>query len=237
MLSQQIIFCKGVTENGAPIEQISNRKAYIGETIFILLKNNSLFEQNIIFLHIDRREKQSAKNIFSTLIRPDKKNNWTGFNYLFNTDGTYEIYFKDFTQKKIASALLLVTEPEKKPQHSLQKVETQPNIKVVFCRSVYNNKPQQFYKTISLSNQNGEAYIYMFNNSPLNTDILYVRFWRKRSFSSVYDEFLDSKKYETNPAWYETFFKYRFTNAGDYKIDFFNEKDLLLKTAYISVEE
>lgn len=93
--AQEIIFCRYLTANGKPIGQIYNRKIFSGEQITILLKKHEPFIENILFITIDKREKNTTKNIVSTLIRPDKMKNWLNYNYQFNTDGSYEIRFKD----------------------------------------------------------------------------------------------------------------------------------------------
>jgi len=237
VLPQKVIFCKHITATGEPIGQINNSKIHTNEKIAILLKKKDIFIENIIYLHINLREEGSTKNIYSTLLRPSKSQTWLSHNYKFIIEGTYEIHFKDFTHNIIASALLLVTSKEKNILPSTQTLETSPELKVIFCDRVINNKPYRFRQKISFREQNGETYIYLLSNRPLNTEVLQIRVWKQRSANSSYDNFIDQKKYSINPYWYDTFFKYRFDQKGEYKIDFFNEKDLLLKTTYISVQD
>lgn len=234
--SQEIIFCKGITENGEPISIISNRKLELKQKIYILLRVKNNFSENICYLNIKSHDDHNQNNIFNTLIYLDKNKNWTAYNYQFTQAGSYEISFINFNGKKIASAFLLVSSPENKNFIGISEHEIYPNIKIIFCDKIKDNKPINIREKISIKNHSGETYIYLISNRPLNSEILLVRIWKKKNIKSFYDEFVDSKKYNIQSDWYDTYFKYRFTSPGEYKIDFYNDKDLLIRTAYITVE-
>lgn len=104
----------------------------------------------LIILNIDLRNNQSQQNIFNTLIRLGKNKNWAVFNYEFTKIGSYEISFSDLYQKKVAFAFLLVTSTEKINPFDISTQEICPNIKIIFCEKIKDNKPINFRKKISM---------------------------------------------------------------------------------------
>lgn len=235
--SQQIFLCRGHTEYGEPIDPFYNNQIPANQSITILLDNNGkYFERNLLFLTIDKSVDQSGAGRINEMIRPPKDKNWLIFNHRFREEGDYEIRFADFNRRTIVSLIITVI-PEKR--HKSQEIKTPeilPGLEVVFCERILNGKPVNQKNKISLMLQNGETYIYLNNQKPLKTGRLLVNVWRKKSTGTDYEEFIDSKKYEIDSAWQDTYFRYRFEKSGNYKINFFNEKEILLKTAYISVE-
>lgn len=235
--SQQIFISRGNTEYGEPIDPFYNQQIPADLTITILLDNNGKnFEQNILFLTIEKSGDQSRAGRINEMIRPPKKNDWLIYNYRFQEEGDYEIRFTDFNRKVIASLRVTVVREKGKKIQEIKIPELLPGLEIVFCEKIFNGKPVNQQSEISLKFQNGETYIYMVNQKPLKTDLLLVNIWRKKSKGTDYEEFIDSKKYKINSSWYDAFFRYRFEKPGNYKINFFNEKEILLKTAYITVE-
>jgi hypothetical protein len=170
------------------------------------------------------------------MLRTDKNKNWIAFNYKISEEGIYKISFRDFNKKELASSSLKIEKPGTKKVESPQPGYLLPEIRIVFCERIVNGNPSGILEKISLLKSNGEVYIYLINNMPLKTNKLLVNIWRKKTSNSGYEEFVDTKKFAINYEWYDTYFRYRFEKKGEYKINFFNEKELLLKTAYISVD-
>jgi len=237
LFSQQIYFCKGYTEAGEPIDPYLSNKIPVNHSFTILLKSGKEnFESNMIFITIEKMGTRFEQTNLSKILRPDNKRNWLAFNHKITEEGNYLVTFKDFNRKKIASSNLIiekpvVTTPANRPTNFLM-----PDLKIVFCERITNGNPSGILEKISMLKNNGEVYIYIINNMPLKTSKLLVNIWRKKTPNLDYDEFVDTKKYQISFEWYDTFFRYRFDKKGEYKINFFNEKELLLKTAYISVE-
>lgn len=235
--TQQIFFCKGYTESGEPIDPFVSNKIPVNQSFTILLKSGTkYFENHIIFLTIEKAETGFYQYNINKILRPDKNKNWLAFNHKIPDEGNYTVTFSDFNRDKIASSNLIIEIPKAPKAAAPQPNYFMPNLKIVFCDRITNSKPVGILEKISMLKNNGEVYIYLINNMPLKSSRLLVNIWRKKAANSDYDEFVDTKKYQINSEWYDTFFKYRFTKSGGYKINFFNEKELLLKTAYISVE-
>lgn len=237
VFSQQIFFCRGYTESGEPIDPFISNKIPVNHSFTILLKSGKeTFENNIIFITIDKMGTRFEQTNLSKILRPDKNKNWYAFNHKITEEGNYTVTFSDFNRKKIASSNLVIEKPVNTKTAVQPTNYLMPNLKIIFCERITNGNPNGILEKISMLKNNGEVYIYIINNMPLKSSKLLVNIWKKKASNSDYDEFVDTKKYQINYEWYDTFFKYRFEKKGEYKINFFNEKELLLKTAYISVE-
>ncbi len=235
--SQQIFFCRGYTETGEPIDLFVGNKIPVNQSFVILYRTSSNeIESNIIFISIQKSEARYDPNNFDKMLRPDKTKNWIAFNHKISEEGIYTISFSDFNKKKLASSTLRIESPQSKKVDNPKPGYFTPDLRIVFCEIVVNGVPAGVLEKISLLRTNGEVYIYLINNVPLKSNKLLVNIWRKKTPDSPYDEFIDTKKFAINYEWYDTFFRYRFEKKGDYKINLFNEKELLLKTAYITVD-
>lgn len=235
IFSQEIIFCKAVNENGDPIGIIANRKVETNNKIFILIKNNNKSEQQGMNLLIEKIDNNIKQSIFSSTIKFSNLKNWAAYDYSFNQEGTYSVSLINDKQEIISKAFLLV-ENSKNSFIGINDYEVFPNSRIIFCEKVIGNKPINIIDKISLRFKSGEVFIYFINNRPLNTNIIQVRIWKKKNINAPYEDFVDFKKFKIEPDWYDTYFKYQFQSDGYYRVDIFNDKDLLLKRAYIIVE-
>lgn len=236
--SQQLYLCKGYTTDGEPIDIITNKKIETKQTVCILFSfKKDQLDENIIFLYVDKINSDKRENNFSKLIRPHKEKKWLVTNYKFDDEGLYEIYITDFNRHKITSERLNVFLPQQKSTIKKIDVDAYPEIRVFFCERILNEKPYGVHTAFSINKTNGDTYIYLLNNRPFNSAKLLVNIWRKKQLNSDFDEFIDTKKFEIKSNWQDTYFKYRFRKSGDYKINFFNENELLIKTAYITVRD
>ncbi|MDH7603966.1 MAG: hypothetical protein QHH13_03615 [Melioribacter sp.] len=235
IFSQEIIYCKAVTENGEPIGIISNRKIDVNSKIYILIKINELLITENINLLIEKINKNNKQNIFSASIKFNNQKNWAAYEYSFKQEGIYSISLVNNKEEKISTNFLLV-ENSQNNFIGINNSEIFPNSKIIFCEKVIGNKPVNIIEKISL-HKSREVIIYFINNRPFNTDIIQVRIWKKKNINSPYEDFVDSKKFKIEPEWYDTYFKYQFNSEGYYRLDIFNDKELLLKRAYINVEK
>lgn len=235
--SQQIFFCRGYTESGEPIDPFISNKIPVNHSFTILLNcGKENFENNIIFITIEKIGTRFEQTDLSKMLRPDKNKNWITFIHKISEDGNYVVTFSEFNRKKIASSNFVIEKPIVSRAPAQTTNYLMPNLKIIFCERIINGNPNGILEKISMLKNDGEVYIYIINNMPLKSSKLLVNIWKKKTSNSDYEEFVDTKKYQINYEWYDTFFKYRFEKKGEYKINFFNEKELLLKTTYISVE-
>ncbi len=234
--AQQIFISKGYTSSGEPIDLIYNQKTELDQSLCIILNNGKEnFTHNFIFLYVDQVNKSLRKNILSKMIRPDKESNWILEKFKFVNEGDYEIYFTNFNREKIADVKLTVT--KKKLNKVIEKTDPEylTNMRVLFARRIQSGRPINLVDKVSLNRDGGEIYFYIINDKPINTSKLEIKINRKEK-TADYDKYIDTKKFQIDPSWTDTYFKYVFMNKGEYKISIFNEKELLIKTAYISVE-
>lgn len=237
LFPQKIYFCMGYTDSGEPIDPFVANIIPVNQSFVILLRAGSNeIDNNIIFVSIQKSEAKFDQNNFNKMLRPDKNKNWIAFNHKISEEGIYTISFSDFNKKKFASSTLRIERPQSKKVDNPQPGYFTPDLRIIFSERVVNGVPAGVLEKISLFKSNGEVYIYLINNMPLKSNKLLVNIWRKKTPESTYDEFIDTKKFAINYEWYDTFFRYRFEKKGEYKINFFNEKELLLKTAYITVD-
>ncbi len=234
IFAQEIIFCKAVSENGEPLGIISNRKIEVNSKIYILIKINEHIITVINNLLIEKINNNIKQNIFSSPIK-FKSRNWAAYQYNFNQEGTFSISITNDKGEKISTAFLLV-ENSQNNFIGINNHETFPNSKIIFCEKVKGNKPVNIIEKILL-HKSREVTIYYINNRPLNTNVIQVRIWKKKNINSPYEDFVDSKKFKIEQEWYDTYFKYQFNSEGYYRLDLYNDKDLLLKRAYITVEK
>ncbi|MBI1939463.1 MAG: hypothetical protein HYS25_15245 [Ignavibacteriales bacterium] len=234
--SQQIFISRAHTESGEPVDLITNKTITENQTVSIIFDNGKEpITQKFIFLFIDKINNGSKINLFSKMLHTTTSNKRLVEDYTFTREGNYEIYFTDFKRNKSASALLTVKKVEPK-KNSIKSInELLPNLKILFTTRIEDGKPQNFLSRISLNKSGGEVYIYVINDKPLGTGKLLVNIWRRIKPNTDFDQFIDSKKFEIDEEWNDTYFKHTFPQKGEYKINIFNEKEILIKTAYISV--
>ncbi len=109
-------------------------------------------------------------------------------------------------------------------------------IGLIFCEKILvGGTPLGIIKSGSLSKHSGSIYIKLKQYSPLNTEAIHVDLWKIGNNSFDYDQYVESKKYKIDRTWYDTFFKYKFTRSGKYKIVIYNDSDAIIKTGYITI--
>ncbi len=236
IFSQEIIFCKGVTDSGIPLEIISRKVIEINDKIYILIKKEKDILLTEGLLVVEKIEKNFKENLFSIPVKFSDGNNWEVYEYHFTKSGLYSFRFFNQNSDQISAVSLLVEKKEDKNLVAISDYELFPELMIIFCKKVVNNKPEGILEKISIKNKEEVFFIYISNNRPLNTELIKLRVWRKKFLHSPYEIFIDSRKYRIKPSWYDTYIKYSLEKPGHYKFDFFNDKDLLLKTAYITVD-
>lgn len=234
--SQQIFISRAHTESGEPVDLITNKTVTENQIVSIIFDNGKEpITQKFIFLFIDKINNGSKINLFSKMLHTTTNNKRLVEDYTFTREGSYEIYFTDFKRSKLVSAILSVKEVEPKKNPNRSTIELLPNLKILFTTRIDNGKPQNFLNKISLNKSAGEIYIYVINDKPLGTNKLFINIWRRIKPNTDFDQFIDSKKFEIDGEWNDTYFKHTFLQKGEYKINIFNEKEILIKTAYITV--
>lgn len=236
LFAQQILISTNYTENGSPIGLIKSKNVELNKTISIILNNGrDKLSDRLLFLYIEKEGSEPGSQ-FTKLLRPDKNKNWFAYNYTFTAVGSYEIYFTDFTKQKIASTKVSVFEREQTVQRKTSLGELKPKLEIIFTTKIENDLPANIKKSVSINKEGGQIYVFIADDKPLGTNKIMMNVWKKKTGSDVHDQYVDSKKYEIDSSWYDTHFRYRFTSPGDYKINIFDEKEILLKSAYIIVE-
>lgn len=231
--SQQITLSKSCTDTGTPIDLIYPKSILLNQSANIVL-NFSDIAESTIFLYVDRVIGNERENQFNKVFRVAKGKTWIEYNFKFTKTGNFEIYFTDVFRNIITSINATVTAPALK-----REMATTPNfnasIQPEFCEKIQRGNPVNIKKTVSLSKDAGTVYLFIRDSKPLNTEKIILNKWRKKNSSVEYDEYVGSHKYQLDREWTDTFFKLKFTKSGEYKIDIYNEKELLMKTTYITI--
>jgi len=236
VIAQHITICKAYTQAGEPIDIIYAKNISLNQTICLLFNTgNKKISGSNVFLFIDRTADGSKQNQFNKVYKIEKDKNWLACNFKFAKEGKFEIYFTDANQNKLASTTIMVGNNKETPSAQSVITNKYTNVEAVFCENVLSGIPVNPKWNVSMKSEGGLVCLYLKSNSPLRTERIHVTIMRKSNYSIDYDEFVASKKYQLNPDWEDVFFKYTFTKTGEYKFSVADEKELLIKTAYITV--
>ncbi len=235
--SQNLYFCTGHTSNGAPINQTNTLKIEpSGSYIFILLQNYQKLKPQLFYLFIDKKNGKAYDPFDSKVIRLFKKKSWLVYNYKFTEPGKYKVYFLDSEQKKIAQDTLRVRLKEKYlTDKIIATSDYYANCEFLFCEIVLGGKPVHIRDKAFLKKNHGLMFGYLDNGLPLNSSKLIVDVWIKNPETGDFDELYETKRFKIVPEWSFTYFKYIFKKPGYYKFSVYNEDNVLIKSAYISV--
>jgi len=234
--AQHITTCKAYTQAGQPIDIIYSKNISLDQTVcFLLNTGNKKISGNTVFLFIDRTAGGPKQNQFNKVYKIEKDKNWLACNFKFAKEGKFEIYFTDAAKNRLASATIFAGNYKETGTDLPVSKNNYDNVEAVFCEKVLSGNPINLKQNVSLKSDGGSVCLYLKSNSPFNTERIHVTIMRKSNYSIDYDEFTASKRYQLNSDWEDVFFKYTFTKTGEYKFSVTDEKELLIKTAYITV--
>lgn len=233
--AQRIILCKAYTNNGEPIDFIYESTLILNQSVCVLfLGENKIITGRNVNLFIDRITGDKRQNQLNKAFKPSKEN-WIAYVYKFSYEGKFEIYFTDENKYRFSTLTVNVA-----AQKATKKIEPPvyvqyPYAEITLCERIQSGRPVNIRKSVSLQTDSGKVYIHVDNIDPFNTSNILVNTWRRAKQGLDYDEFVDAKKYLLERSWSDTYFNYKFTKPGEYKIYLYDEKELLIKTAYITV--
>lgn len=234
--AQHITLCKAYTETGEPIDLIYSRELPLNQSVCILFNAGKKdISDSPVFLFIDRITDYGKQNQFNKVFQAQPGRSWIAQSFKFIREGKFEIYFTDSERNRLASSSITIAAAVTEKQPAQQLSNKYKDADIIICEKINAGQPVNIKKNISIKNDNGQAYFFVKSSFPLDIEKIFARFLRKSKYANDYDEFVALKKYQINPDWADTFFKYKFDKAGDYKINIYDEKDLLIKTAYITV--
>jgi len=234
---QELYICESYTDNGIPVGPINRLeiKPY-GTAFYILLDNEKEFDDPLLYLFIDKFVDGKFTPFDSKTISIKNNDTWAVTSFEFKEQGIYEVYFLNSSERRLATNKIetffsneYLTQDFKPTRTSLGGCE------FIFCELVINGKPTNAFNSLSLSHSNGQVFIYLNNYVPFALDTIKVQFWKRSNVDSNYEELVDSKKYKILPEWSDIFFKYNFSNTGDYKIDVFDNMDNFIASNILTV--
>lgn len=236
--AQTVSFAISHTEGGEPIDaqlnwQISKQTL----SLYIILNNDKPISSPLVYLFIDKEDRDNSYYPFdSKVIKVDSTKNWVAYNYRFIEPGSYHIYYQSADQKRIADGTVVITKKRFDDKAFIKgQSRFYEEYQLRFCEVVIAGKPMNISNAFTLRKHGRNVFFYMKSSHELNTEKILVSIFTKKDFDFGYEEFVDSKKYKVDPTWYDTFFKYKFFNAGDYKVMIFNDKEMLMATGYLSI--
>lgn len=209
----------------------------MGKILHVVLDNESeKLEGNVVYLFIDKLSGNSYEPFDSKSINIQQNVRRINYEYNFSETGKYKLYYVNISQKILSSIIVTMKDKSKKRAKAVKRSNYYDNVEILFCQKVLvGGTPIGVTKRTSMRENNGEIYVKFVNFSPLRTEIILVDFWRKEHRSFEYDEYVESKKYRIDPEWKDTFFRYKFKKDGEYKIDIYNQEEVLISTGYINV--
>ncbi|MBL1213543.1 MAG: hypothetical protein HND52_09300 [Ignavibacteriae bacterium] len=245
--AQQVYFCESVDDNGEPVNAKPQWKLDDGEVEVQILFDNGqeIITGSLWYLFVDKKYEHTFEPFDSKTIRIDDDKTWLTYEYTFEEEGEYDIYFMDLNRNKLASKKIKILKEStviRKPTPTSQQRSFSSNyysgIKLTYAERVISDKPVNERDYTSLSKFNGEIYTYLKHYKPLNTDTVYVEVWFKEPNWDEFSEFIESKKYRINQYWYDTFFRYKFDKVGVYKFMIYDKNyNLIISTRPVRVYE
>ncbi len=235
---QTVYVAESVTEQNEPINAHNYWEVEPwGKSLFIILDNETQdIEGNIVYLFIDKYTDGKYQPYDSKSINIEESTRRIKYDYKFSETGKYKLYYINVSQENLASTVVTISEKARKHSTTVKRSNYYDNVKLIFCEKVLvGGTPIGITKRASLRENGGQIYIKLTNFSPLKSEVILVDFWRKEYRSFEYDEYLESKKFRIDPEWKDTYFKYKFPKAGEYKIVIYNQEEVLIKTGYINV--
>jgi hypothetical protein len=236
--AQEIYVCKSYTEKGEPIDASNSWEIKSGgDYLYILFDNEEKIEDKLVYLFLDKKYDDEYKPFDSKVLRNENKKSWLVYNYKFEQPGDYEIYFMDSAQNNLATTRITIKYKKSEVDSRVnEKSMYYDNSKIIFCERVFGGEPLKEMNSTYLGGDSVKVYVYLDTQRPIRTEKLLVDIWRKKNRSFQYDEFVETKKYKVKPEWAYTFFQYKFTKKGEYKISIYNDQEILIKSGYFTVK-
>lgn len=236
--AQEVYVCESYSENGKPIG-VKNKfeiQPY-GKAVYILIDNENNFDDPLLYMFVDKLSDNKFIPFDSKTITVDEQSTWAVSNFEFSEPGIYEIYFLNSSQNRLASIQIeTYYADEFNNQIVSPSYSYDGDCELVFCELVINGKPVNQFSTISLSNFGGQVFIYLNNKVPFNIDRFQIQVWKRSQVNSNYEELIDSKKFRILPEWRDAFFRYIFTQVGDFKIDVFDRDNNFIASNILTVQ-
>lgn len=236
LMAQEVFICDSYTEDGNPIGP-TNRfeiKPY-GTAKYILIKNKKIINDKILYLFIDKIIDGKITPFDSETISLEKENTWAVTSYEFKEPGIYELYFLNSKQKRLANIKAEVYFSKENASKAFSATKSYVGeVQFTFCELVINGKPINTFNNLRLS-KSGQVFVYLNNFMPFNIEEIKVQIWKKSIENSNYENLIDEKRYKLLPEWNDTYFRYTFKSAGEYKIDVFDKADKFIASNIITV--
>lgn len=235
--AQELYFCESYTDNGEPIGHDFNWEINPwGTYIYILFKAPKIIEDPVLYLFIDKEEEGRYEPFDSKAIPVEQPVKWIAYNYKFSQPGRYEIYFMNSEQKMIKKGVVKLTyKSESNEDRQPVTSKYYDKCEMIFCERVIAEKPLNNKISSSLRDNGGLIYVFLRMDKPLNTSFIKAEIWKKGGNAFEYDEFIAEKKFKTETNWTYSYFKYTFSDPGEYKIIVLNDTNVEMKTNFFTV--
>lgn len=237
IFAQELFVCESYTEDGTPVGPTNQLeiKPY-GTATYVLLDNEKEFNDPLLYLFVDKLIDGKFTPYESKTISIKTNDTWAVTSFEFKEEGTYEIYFLNSSQNRLATNKITTHFSAEFTEQTISATSnTIADGDFVFCELVINGKPVNPFNSLSLTRTAGQAFIYLNNYTPFNLEKLKVQVWKRNKNDSSYEELVDSKKYKILPEWKDTFFKYIFTNTGEFKIDVLDSTDSFISSSILTI--
>lgn len=259
LFAQQVYFCESYSQTGEP-KGITDKWAFDKngtEVVFLYNNGKTTFDFASIFFLV---EEISSKETNKVEMKVYQNKNWEAKKYIFKKEGEYTVSVFGNDNKILASGKLQVGNPVVKAQSAEQVKETEKvdvkksepsvlsskeakevlyydGIKVIFCEQFKDGKIINEKTDFKLGDIGTYVEIVLRDEKPLNTDVVMVDIWKKESEGSSFSEYIDDLEIKLNPKSKQVNFHRSFFKPGEYKVSFFNNKNVWMTTGYVTVSK
>lgn len=218
--AQSVMVVDDYESDGSPVgESDSWTIGPDGSWVYVLYRNGGrTITGSKLWMYVDKKSDNGSYGAFDTKsVYPESGATWHVEKYTFKEAGDYKITILDENKKELAKTFVKISMKDSNTEMNpgtMYYIDS----KVVPCDDIDDNGNvigESYNWTISKTGS--WVYIYVGNDGkPLKTEELKVNVYKKKG--KDYDLF-EEKTYEIEADWTYTYFKYTFTEKGEYKIE------------------
>lgn len=158
---------------------------------------------------------------------------YTYIKYSFYSAGTYTFDVYTTGGELLGSGTVLINMKSSGGSSNASNSDPYAKSKVYFSTEIPSYGIAKDVKKFNI--QRGGGYVYIIvDNYPTNFNVSSIRVYVYKSVNGSYVK-QDETTYNINSSYYFTYFKYTFTDAGEYKVVVYDANDKYINTGYVTI--